>query len=60
MLDKKGLKVNRVLSIYERLIQGHVLNKKDLAIEFGVNEKSIQRDIEHIRLYLADARYSQI
>lgn len=54
MLDKRDLKVNRVLSIYERLMQGHVLNKKDLATEFGVNEKSIQRDIEHIRSYLAE------
>lgn len=52
MLDFKDLKVNRVLTTYERLMQGQVLKKGDLALEFGVNQKSIQRDIEHIRSFL--------
>lgn len=52
MSDIKDLKVNRVLTIYERLTQGLVLKKLDLALEFGVNQKSIQRDIEHIRSFL--------
>lgn len=48
----------RMLSMYERLSQGEVLNKKSEAAYYGVNEKSIQRDIEHLRLYLME-RYPQ-
>ncbi len=55
MLDFKDLKVNRVLTTYERLMQGQVLKKGDLALEFGVNQKSIQRDIEHIRSFLDES-----
>lgn len=54
MLQGKDLKFNRILSIYQRLIDGQVLNKKRLAMEFGVNEKSIQRDIEHLKIYLGE------
>lgn len=43
----------RILEMYTRLIQGEALSKKQLALRFGVTEKSIQRDIEHLRDYLA-------
>ena len=42
----------RILEMYTRLIQGEMLNKKQLARNFGVTEKSIQRDIESLRDYL--------
>ena len=54
MLQGKDLKFNRILSIYQRLIEGRVLNKQQLALEFGVSEKSIQRDIEHLNIYLGE------
>lgn len=38
MLQGKDLKFNRILSIYQRLIEGRVLNKQQLALEFGVSE----------------------
>lgn len=49
--DKYG-KVNRILTIYEKLTKGEGIYKKQLAILFNVNEKTIQRDIEDIRAYL--------
>ena len=45
-------KIERVLSLYSRLINGDVINKAEEAQNFGVNERSIQRDIEDIRSYL--------
>ena len=54
MYKEKDHRVHRILSIYERLVKGKVLNKEQLALEFGVNNKSIQRDIEQIKFYLAN------
>lgn len=54
MYKKKDYKINRILSIYQRLIKGDILNKEQLALEFGVNQKSIQRDIEQLKFYLAN------
>ncbi len=45
-------KSNRILSVYTQLLQGRTVVKKDLAEKFGVNEKSIQRDLEAIRDFL--------
>ena len=39
-------KNERVLDIYTRLLKGETINKFELASRYGVNEKSIQRDIE--------------
>lgn len=47
-------KIDRVLGIYTRLINGYVVKKAELAVEYGVNERSIQRDIDDIRNYLGD------
>lgn len=54
MSKEKCSKINRILMIYEKLIKGEVVHKKQLANLFGVNEKSIQRDIEDIRAYLSN------
>ena len=54
MYKEKDHRINRILSIYERLVKGMILNKEQLALEFGVNNKSIQRDIEQIKFYLAN------
>lgn len=45
-------KIERVLSIYTKLINGGVVNKAEEANNFGVNERSIQRDIDDIRNYM--------
>lgn len=49
--DNKKDKINRVLGIYSRLVNGDIINKSEEALRYGVNEKSIQRDIEDIREY---------
>lgn len=42
-------KHDRVLEIYSRLLAGEVIQKQELAEEYGVSERSIQRDIDSIR-----------
>ena len=49
-------KFERCLKIYARLMDGHVVKKAEEARRFHVNEKSIQRDIEDIRIFLDEDR----
>ena len=50
-MDKK---VGRIINLYNRLNEGEVLIKADEASRFGVNERSIQRDLDDIRSYFAN------
>lgn len=45
-------KIDRVLGIYTKLMGGAFVNKAEEAQNYGVNERSIQRDIDDIRRYL--------
>ena len=45
-------KADRILYIYSRLLQGQILKKSELAEQTGVNEKTIQRDLDDIRSFL--------
>lgn len=47
-------KSNRVLDLYQALQNGQVINKKAAAEAYGVNEKSIQRDLDSIRDFLSE------
>lgn len=47
-------KNNRILGIYTKLLEGEVIHKSEEALKYGVNERSIQRDIEDIRRFLED------
>ena len=49
---KSNNKIDRVLRIYSRLMNGYIVRKSEEAQRFGVNERSIQRDIEDIRLFM--------
>lgn len=51
-------KNSRTLDIYARLCEGKIINKATEAVNFGVDERSIQRDIDDIRAFLADHRAS--
>ncbi len=51
ILDKK---VERIINLYNRLNDGEILVKSDEAYRFGVNERSIQRDLDDIRTYFAE------
>lgn len=48
----------RILSIFQRLLEGQTLQKKELAEEFNVSEKTIQRDI-NTRLHSYPIVYSK-
>ena len=51
--DDKGDKIVRVLQIYAKLADGYIVSKSEEAQNYGVNERSIQRDIDDIRNFLA-------
>lgn len=52
-MAKEGMdKIERVLGLYSKLINGAILNKAKEAQNYHVNERSIQRDIDDIRNYL--------
>ena len=47
----KRSKYDRILSLNAVLTGGETIKKADLAREFGVNERTIQRDIEDLRAF---------
>ena len=49
-------KFTRVLYIYTEMCEGRAINKKEASLRFGVDERSIQRDIDDIRAFLAEQR----
>ena len=46
---------HRLLTIYTNFILGRSINKKDLATQWEVSDRTIQRDIDHIRNYLHES-----
>lgn len=54
------LKTTRMLSMFERLTQGELLEKSVEAERFGVNPKSIQRDIDDLRNYFLETYPDEI
>jgi len=52
MEENKNDKIERVLSIYKKLMDGCLVNKAEEAHKYGVNERSIQRDIDDIRSFV--------
>lgn len=58
-LDYNGNKGFRLLSIYEMLNKGELVSKANLAHFFTVTEKTIQRDIDDLRAYLADTHFAE-
>ena len=52
MENIKKDKIERVLGIYTKLMNGYLVSKAEESANYGVNERSIQRDIDDIRNYL--------
>ena len=46
----------RILDIYLNLRNGGQLNKHDAAVKYSVSEKTIQRDIEDMRVFLEESQ----
>ena len=53
-MSEKFSKNTRTLDMYERLCEGKIINKAEEAAKFGVDARSIQRDIDDIRAFLAE------
>lgn len=51
-MNKKYSKSSRTLDMYVRLYEGKIINKTAESEHFGVDERSIQRDIDDIRAFL--------
>lgn len=51
-MGNKHSKNSRTLDMYVRLCEGKTINKSEEAQRFGVDERSIQRDIDDIRAFL--------
>lgn len=58
-MDYNGNKGFRLLSIYERLNKGEIIEKAQLAEYYRVTEKTIQRDIDDLRAYLVEKYHSE-
>ena len=50
--ELKNDKIFRILQIYAKLADGYIINKAEEALAYGVNERSITRDIDDIRNFL--------
>ena len=55
-MDGTALKTDRILKIYSQLVNGDILRKKELAQQFHVTERSIQRDMEALRCFFCRGR----
>ena len=47
-------KITRILILYYRLTRGEYINKSSFALEYNVSERSVDRDIEDIRIFLSE------
>lgn len=52
-------KAVRLLEIYTHLIKGDVLSKTELATQYRISKRSIQRDMEALRAFIANQNLGQ-
>lgn len=55
-MNHSAVKAERLLQIYSRLVGGDILSKVELAQQFHVTERSIQRDMEALRCFFAEQK----
>ena len=53
-------KSERILNMYDRLLDGALLNKANEARRFGVDTRTIQRDIDDIRAHLIEEKHLEL
>jgi len=58
MKNETSVKSDRLLQIYSKLVNGETLNKTELAQQFNVAPRSIQRDIESLRCFFSEQMLS--
>ena len=49
----------RLLTIYSRLVSGEIISRPELAREYNVSVRSIQRDMDALRCFIAERRLPQ-
>lgn len=47
-------KVTRILMLYQQLLQGNIVNKTAFTVENQITERTFERDIDDIRLFLSE------
>ena len=52
--DFKLRKIERILDIYSKLLNGKLVQKRKESVRYHVDNRTIQRDIDDIRAYLAE------
>lgn len=48
-------KNTRILSLYQKLIEGNRVNKQEYMLEYDITSRSFERDVNDIRLFLSDS-----
>lgn len=59
MENMAGAKSARLLVMYSRLVNGEVIQKTELSEQYHVSERSIQRDMESLRCFIANQSLAQ-
>lgn len=59
MENQAEAKSSRLLVIYSRLVNGEVIRKAELSEQYQVSERSIQRDMESLRCFIANQSLAQ-
>ena len=52
-------KSTRLLVIYSRLVNGEIISKAELSVQYHVSERSIQRDMEDLRCFISNQSLGQ-
>ncbi|WP_332236849.1 helix-turn-helix transcriptional regulator [Sporolactobacillus sp. KGMB 08714] len=52
-MGEESNKIERILFFYDKLMTGDIVSKSELAQHFDVHERTIRRDVQDIRYYLA-------
>lgn len=54
---KSGIKkARRVLEMYSRLVQGDIIRSSEEALKYGIDTRSVKRDIDELKSFFADQR----
>lgn len=59
MENQAEAKSSHLLVIYSRLVNGEVIRKAELSEQYQVSERSIQRDMESLRCFIANQSLTQ-
>lgn len=52
-------KSTRLLALYSRLVSGEILGKAELSAQYHVSPRSVQRDMDSLRNFIADQQLAQ-